>query len=560
MVMPDMATPPTTPTNREAELEKKLAEIGSHEQSLVSRQLAEELGLPFADLRGLPIDPEALRRIPEENAREAGTALVQASGGVVVVVTLDPRTPAAKSLIDKLRAQYPELRVVLVAPDTMGAVWERYRTIKTTKTFEVGAIQVDDSVITGLQGALKNLSDIQSEIGRSSTTHLLEVLIAGALATHASDIHVEPEQDKVRIRYRLDGLLHDAASLDAGQAKRAINRLKVLSKLKLNVTKAPQDGRFTIHQDAVDIEVRVSIIPGEYGESVVLRLLDPRTIRANLEDLGMRADVLEQVKRLLTKPQGMFLTTGPTGSGKTTTLYAFVNKLNTPDTKIITIEDPIEYHITGISQTQSNPEKGYTFSSGLRSIVRQDPDIILVGEIRDLETSGIALNAALTGHLVLSTVHTNDAAGTVPRLIDIGSKAETIASALTMAMGQRLLRRLCPDCKKPTPPEASEVARIATELAPIRGRFGFSETIDPGSFLGPVGCSACNGTGYQGRIGVYEVFEVSPQMERLILKNPAVSDIRDLAIKEGMVTMLQDSYLKLLEGVTSLEEVRRILG
>jgi type II secretory ATPase GspE/PulE/Tfp pilus assembly ATPase PilB-like protein len=274
----------------------------------------------------------------------------------------------------------------------------------------------------------------------------------------------------------------------------------------------------------------------------------------------MRADVLEKAKALLAKPQGTLLTTGPTGSGKTTTLYAFVNHLNTPDMKIITVEDPIEYHIKGINQTQVEPDKGYTFASGLRAIVRQDPDIILIGEIRDLETAEIALNAALTGHTVLSTIHTNDAAGTIPRLVDIGAKPETIAPAMSMAMGQRLLRRLCENCKKKIQLDPADLEKLKEAAEPIRARFELPAIDAALPIFGPVGCEVCNNIGYKGRIGVYELFEVTREMERLILSRPAVSDIRDLAIKEGMVTMLQDGYLKLIQGTTSIEEIRRVLG
>jgi type II secretory ATPase GspE/PulE/Tfp pilus assembly ATPase PilB-like protein len=274
----------------------------------------------------------------------------------------------------------------------------------------------------------------------------------------------------------------------------------------------------------------------------------------------MRPDLVAQVKELLGRPQGTLMTTGPTGSGKTTTLYAFLNYLNTPDLKIITVEDPIEYHIKGLNQTQVDPSKGYTFGSGLRAIVRQDPDVILIGEIRDLETAGIALEAALTGHMVLSTIHTNDAAGTVPRLIDIGVKAETIAPALTMAMGQRLLRRLCPKCKKPAKLEPTDLEKAEQHLSPIRERFKVPSVDASLTVYVPGGCPECNNIGYKGRVGVYEVFEVTREMERLILKEPGVSDIRDMAISQGMVTMLQDGYLKLIEGTTSLEEIHRVLG
>jgi type IV pilus assembly protein PilB len=554
--------PPATnsKSDLQSELEKKLSAIGQKEQALSSQQLADKLGLPYADLKGLPIDPEALRLLPEEEARAAGLALVQIKGDIAVVAVLDPESDPAKQKLQELKQRYPTLKIMIVSPTTMAAVFKRYETIKTAKVFEVGAIKVDDTVVAQAAERIKNVTDLKNQLQEVSVTQLFEILVAGALATNASDIHFEPESDIVRLRYRLDGLLHDVADLDKARYQRVLSRVKVLSKMKLNVTKAPQDGRFTIRQSDIDIEVRVSVLPSEYGESIVMRLLDPRSIRANLEDLGMRADVLEQVKELLTKPQGTLLTTGPTGSGKTTTLYAFLNHLNTSDVKIITVEDPIEYHIKGINQTQVEPSKGYTFATGLRAIVRQDPDIILIGEIRDLETAEIALNAALTGHMVLSTIHTNDAAGTIPRLIDIGSKPETIAPALTMAMGQRLLRRLCEDCKKKVSLDPKDLEKLKKAVEPITKRFDLPTVDEHLPIYGPVGCEKCNGTGYKGRIGVYEVFAVTRDMERLIISTPSVSDIRDLAVTEGMVTMLQDGYLKLIQGTTAIEEVRRVLG
>ncbi len=557
-----MPTSPAQPTKPDiaAELEKKLSSIGAKEQSLSAQTLATELGLSFADIKGLPIDPEALKVVPEVQSRAAGLAVVQTKGAVAVVAVLDPRTPEAATLLKELSTRYTTLKILMVAHATMEVIWTRYATIKTIATFEVGAISVDDAVMEQAQEKIKNINDLKGQLEQIPVTQLFEILIAGALSTSASDIHFEPESDVCRLRYRLDGLLHEVATIDKARYQRVLNRVKVLSKMKLNITKAPQDGRFTIRQSDVAIEVRVSVLPSEYGESIVMRLLDPRSIQANLEDLGMRTDVLTQVKELLARPQGTLLTTGPTGSGKTTTLYAFLNHLNTPDMKIITVEDPIEYHIKGVNQTQVEPSKGYTFAGGLRAIVRQDPDIILIGEIRDLETASIALEAALTGHMVLSTIHTNDAAGTIPRLIDLGAKPETIAPAMTMAMGQRLLRRLCVSCKKKLPLEEKDTQKLEEQIAPISKRFDLSATDASSAVYGPVGCGKCNSIGYKGRVGVYEVFEVTRAMERLILDEASVTDIRDLAIKEGMVTMLQDGYLKLLQGITSVEEIHRVLG
>ncbi len=561
MVASDMSTntvPPTT-NNASAELDKKLAQISEHEQTRTAQALATELGLPFLDSHALLVDQSALKHVPESQSRASGVALIQVQAATAIIAALDPRTPEAQEVISSITTQYPTNKILIVDLRTMESIWQRYATITTADVFEVGAIDVDDAALAKASQSIKTITDIKTKLADIPVTELFEMLIAGALATRSSDIHFEPESDLVRLRYRLDGLLHEVATIDKERYQRVLSRVKVLSKMKLNITKAPQDGRFTIRQSDIAIEVRVSVLPSEYGESIVMRLLDPRGIQAKLEDLGMRTDVLEKVKELLARPQGTLLTTGPTGSGKTTTLYAFLNFLNTPDMKIITVEDPIEYHIKGVNQTQVEPSKGYTFAGGLRAIVRQDPDIILIGEIRDLETASIALEAALTGHMVLSTIHTNDAAGTIPRLVDIGVRPDTVAPALTMAMGQRLVRRLCEHCKKPVTLSEADSQKLSAQISPIAERFSLPK-LDTVTLYGPGGCAECNSIGYKGRVGVYEVFEVTRAMERLILDEASVTDIRDLAIKEGMVTMVQDGYLKLIDGVTSIEEIHRVLG
>ncbi|OGN16114.1 MAG: hypothetical protein A3J47_03260 [Candidatus Yanofskybacteria bacterium RIFCSPHIGHO2_02_FULL_43_22] len=439
-------------------------------------------------------------------------------------------------------------------------MFKKYRTTKRAEIFEIGAIEIKEGELDRLEKELSNTSDLKGRLQKVSTTGLLELLVAGALKTEASDIHLEPEQKSARLRYRIDGLLHDIAVIDRHPYEKALDRIKVLSKMKLNTRGVSQDGRFTIRQKSVSMEVRVSVLPGEFGETIVMRLLDPRTIKKDIEELGMRKDLLEKVKGVLKKPTGAILTTGPTGSGKTTMLYSFVNRLNSPDKKIITIEDPIEYRIEGISQTQVDARRDYTFANGLRAIVRQDPDIILVGEIRDTETADIALQAALTGHLVLSTIHTNDAAGTIPRLIDLGIRPQVIAPAINMAMAQRLVRKLCSNCKKMKKIEAEDLKKVKTLLEPLGEKLGLPK-LDSELEIGVPGkCKECNESGYKGRIGVFEAFEMSREVEKLILKSPAISEVRDLIIAEGMITMPQDAYLKLIEGVTSMEEIERVLG
>ncbi len=552
---------PNPVNKKEEELEKKLSQIQLKRAEGDSVDLAKKFNLPFSDLKSAPIDNDALTLIDEDTARSSHLAIIYKSGNKLTVAITDPENSNTQETLEALKAKGFSINPIVTPPSVLENILGRFKFSKSQELFEVGAIEIAEEELNKIQEEIKNIGDIKDKVTKISATKMLEGLIAGALKIGASDIHFEPEADKTRLRYRFDGVLNDVTFLDKSSYEKLLNRIKVLSKMKLNIHNAPQDGRFTIRQKVVAIEVRVSVLPSEFGETIVMRLLDPRTIKAKLEDLGMRTDLLKLVKEQLDRATGAILTTGPTGSGKTTSLYAFVQYLNSSGTKIITIEDPIEYHIEGISQTQVDAKKGYSFANGLRAVVRQDPDIILVGEIRDEETADIALQAALTGHLVLSTIHTNDSAGTIPRLIDLGIKPQIIAPAINMAMAQRLIRKLCPDCKTQDKlgPEALE--KVKKVLAPISGRFKLPK-LDSSLQVGfpGKGCKECGELGYKGRIGVYEAFIITKEMERLILKSPAISDVQELAEKEGMVTMLQDAYMKLIDGITSIDEIERILG
>ncbi|HWA64514.1 MAG TPA: GspE/PulE family protein [Candidatus Paceibacterota bacterium] len=546
--------------NKNEELEKKLAQTRAHGAEDQYRLNAERLGLPFSDLASVPIDAEALSIIPEQAARHAGAAAVVKSGIAVTIAAIDPENPALKELITDLEKRGFKISIIITSPAGLERAFKRYDSVKIQAKTDLGSVEINEDELSALQVQIGSVTDLKQQVSGISVTKLLEILLAGALKISASDVHFEPTATAVRLRYRFDGVLQDVTEIDIQSYQKVLNRLKVLGRLKLNIHNSPQDGRFTIKQQHVDIEVRVSVLPSEYGETVVMRLLDPRTIHGSLEDLGMRPDFLAMAKEQISKPTGAIFTTGPTGAGKTTTLYAFLNFLNSSDSKIITIEDPIEYHVAGVSQTQVDPSKGYTFANGLRAIVRQDPDIVLVGEVRDAETADIALNAALTGHLVLSTLHTNDAAGTIPRLIDLGVKPEVIAPAIRMAMAQRLVRKLCPDCKEKQKITPAILEKIKKDLEPIRQKFSLSVMDENIEIYAAKGCEKCNNAGYRGRIGLYEGFLVTREMEQLILSSPAISAVRDLAIQQGMITMQQDGYMKLLAGVTSFDEIERILG
>ena len=388
-----------------------------------------------------------------------------------------------------------------------------------------------------------------------SVIELVNLLIEYAYLTTASDIHIEPTEDNVRVRYRIDGLLRDLLGKEPRISKNLhheiISRIKVMAGLRTDEHSVPQDGRFRVKIEGIgNIDVRISIMATYYGENAILRVL-AETHAFTLEELGFSPKELETVKKAIEKPYGMILANGPTGSGKTTTLYTMLKKLNLPETSIITIEDPIEYSLAGLTQIQVNNQVGLTFATGLRSILRQDPNIVMVGEIRDQETAGIAVNAALTGHLVLSTLHTNDAATTFPRLIDMGVPPFLVASTINITMGQRLVRMLCQKCKKERALSDEELKSLH-ELLPELDHKHFT-------FYKAVGCAECNDTGYKGRTAVQEVLEINDEIRKLIMDRANASQIKEAAIKHGMATMVEDSLAKATNGITSLEEVLRII-
>lgn len=426
----------------------------------------------------------------------------------------------------------------------------------------LGSVSISPETITEIENEVKNLADFKTKVEEylaKNTTQLLDIILFSAINLGVSDIHIEPEEANSRLRIRQDGILQDVVFFDHNLYNNLVSRLKLLAKLKLNIKDKPQDGRFTVLANDALIEMRVSSLPAEYGESIVMRILNPRNL-IGLDALGLRKDLAKMFEKEIQKPNGMIIVTGPTGSGKTTTLYAFLMKIQNPEIKIITIEDPIEYHLKGVSQTQVAPEKGYDFSDGLRSIVRQDPDVILVGEIRDLETAKISLQASLTGHLVLSTLHTNDAAGTIPRLIDLGADPASIASGLKMAIAQRLVRKVCKKCSTLEKPTKEELDIIEKGLANIKDNTDIqlpNLSQIKVSHIKEGGCDACNFTGYKGRQGLYEAFLIDSDMERFILTNPPVSDVKTMAIKKGMITMWQSGLIEIALGNTTLEEVKK---
>jgi len=433
----------------------------------------------------------------------------------------------------------------------------------------VGEVKIS-AVTLNIAQKIKNVSDFKEEIETSLTkrvTDVLEVILGGAIFLDVSDIHIEPRKENAKLRIRIDGILEDVLLLDKKIYENLLSRIKLLSGIKLNITNRPQDGRFSVLMDEIAgeeykaraIEIRSSTLPAEYGESIVLRLLNPKSL-IEIETLGLRKDLLEIFNQEIKKPNGMIIVTGPTGSGKTTTLYAFLKKIQKPEIKVITIEDPIEYHLEGISQTQVDSRAGYDFANGLKSIMRQDPDVILVGEIRDLGTASIALQAALTGHLVLTTLHTNDAAGTIARLQALGEKPVNIAPAINIIIAQRLVRKVCKKCAEFEKTPHQFLEKLKKELKNLPPQVKIPEIGEELKIPKIKGCKDCNFTGYRERIGIFETFLVDDEMENFILTSPSISSLRKKVIEKGMVTMKQDGLIKVLEGITTVEEVERVTG
>lgn len=545
-------------------LEEKLARQRKAAEEADAKRRAEALKLPYLDLVSVkvPTEIKAMQLIEEAEAKEALVVPVQVARKKLVIAAFNPEKPETKAVLERLKKSYA-VTVVVSSLSSLNHGWAYYQYVPTKEKEISGRVAIDHTRLGELMTRMTNLEDVRQAIADFKsplTSEMLEIVIAGAMALRASDIHLEPREGGGTLRYRIDGLLYSAYDGFAAHVYHSlVTRVKLLSNLKLNVADEPQDGRFTIDLEDRDIEVRTSLIPSEYGETSVMRVLDPESLKVNLEELGWRADDLAIVRSEIKKPNGLILNTGPTGSGKTTTLYAFLKHVWKPEIKIITVEDPIEYHLEGISQTQVDPDANYTFASGLRAILRQDPNIILVGEIRDKETAEIALNASLTGHIVFSTLHTNDAVGAVPRLLDLGIQPQILGPALSLVIAQRLVRVLCKHCRIPSPLSKEETERINKLLAGLPARVDRTPYATSTVFTSK-GCTECKNLGYRGRTSIFELFAITKELEEMIYKNPTELDLARLAREGGMTTMQEDGTLKVLQGITSFEEVERVTG
>lgn len=542
------------------------------DQRALTKAFADYAGIPYVEIEPRDIPSTVLAKIPERIARQYNAVLFKIDDdGLQHLAMDDPDDIQAVDFIEKVIGK--NTKIYIATHDNILAALENYRGDVNKELSKVIDIQRETSSETPIAEA-----DISED---SPIAQTLNLLLEYAIRSQASDIHIEPREDFVQVRYRIDGVLKEVNRLPRNVLNALTSRIKILSNLKIDERRIPQDGRFKIKVGGRQYALRVSTLPVADGEKVALRILDESNQAISLEDLGLWGYSLDVVKRAIKEPNGMILFTGPTGSGKSTSLFSVLTELNKPDVNISTIEDPIEYKIPGVNQTQTNPKAGMTFASGLRSLVRQDPNIIMVGEIRDSETADLAIQAALTGHLVFSTLHTNNAATALPRLLEMGIEPFLIASTVRAIIGQRLARRLCMNCRQqvvPTVEERNTIAKLFNisdsqnfnfihqieQEAVNRGIGGDTPLSTTESELTHLwkaaseGCDECNNTGYKGRIGLFESLGNSPEIQKLIVANATSDDIQGQAIRGGMITMQSDGLVKALRGETTIEEVLRV--
>jgi type IV pilus assembly protein PilB len=523
---------------------------------------AKALKVPFIDLTGKQIPVEALKEIPEEAATFYKFIPIAKGENTLEVGMVNPDDLKAREALRfiALRSQL-EPRVFIITPTDFQNVLKQYRTLRGEVEKALKELEKElkeERVKVPIKAKPEEMAE--RIVAEAPVTKIVAVILRHASEGRASDIHIEPIEDRVKVRFRVDGVLYTSLFVPKEVHSAIVSRIKILANLKIDETRVPQDGRFHTVIDKKKIDFRVSTLPTANGEKVALRLLDPSVGLRSFAELGLQGYNLKMLEQGLKKPFGMILLTGPTGSGKTTTLYAILNTLNKEGVNIISLEDPVEYYIEGVNQSQIRPEIGYDFASGLRHILRQDPDIIMVGEIRDEETAGLTIHAALTGHTVLSTIHTNNVVGVIPRLIDMGIDNFLLPPTLNLAIAQRLLKRLCPQCKKEitAPPQITEI--IEEELAKLspsqRKKLPWKK---PYKIYQARGCKFCANKGTKGRIALFEILSMTPEMEEIIIKEPTEAAIEEEARRQGMITMKQDGVIKVLQGIISFEEMLKVV-
>jgi type IV pilus assembly protein PilB len=540
-------------------LEKKIVS-----ESFLFGVKSEILKIPLKEVPADEAILKVLELIPEESAKYYRMIPLSKKENMLEVGMIFPEDPKAQEALKFFsRQEKVTPKVFLITPTTFSNLFKQYRTLKkeVTKALEELKTELEEEKI---KIRAPTAAEFERLVEEAPISKVVAVMLKYALESDASDIHIEPTREKLKIRFRVDGILHSSLLLPLKVHQAVVARIKILSNLKIDEIRVPQDGRFSTIIDDKEIDFRVSTFPTTLGEKVAIRVLDPSKGMLSLEELGLFGRNLRVIKEAIEKPYGMLLATGPTGAGKTTTLYAILRLLNEEGVNIISLEDPVEYHIEGVNQSQVRPEIGYTFANGLRSVVRQDPDIIMVGEIRDEETASLATHAALTGHIVLSTLHTTNAIGTIPRLVDLGVQTYLIPPSLSISLAQRLVRKLCPECKKeitPKPVIRDMILRDVENIPAIsKKEFFKNQEFNPKSISvwEPKGCKKCNFKGYSGRVGVFEVLSMTDELAEIIAKEPSEARIWEEAKRQGMITMKQDGILKAMAGLTSIEEIIRV--
>ncbi len=521
-----------------------LIDLGYVSEADIAKVIAKATGLPYVDLSKYEINPNAATLISEDIARKYSVLPIDFEDNKLVVAMAEPANIFA---IDDLRiiTGYEIKTVVALESAIQNAINQFCRMDHEVE-------EMTESVAGEEEEAAVSATTVEEEyeVEEAPIVKLVNVIITEAARSRAADIHIEPQEGDIRIRYRIDGVLHEVMRSPKRVQTGMVARIKILANMDIAEKRLPQDGRFSLMVDGKPIDFRVATLPTVYGEKVVLRLLEKESILMQLEDLGFLPESLKKFKKSLNKPYGAIFVTGPTGCGKTTTLYAGLNLLNKDEKNLITVEDPVEYRLPGVNQVQVNPKAGLTFASALRSILRNDPDIVMIGEIRDQETALIAIESALTGHLVLSTLHTNDAPSAITRLTEMGIEPFLTSSAIDSVVAQRLARKLCDQCKEAYTPSLESLQRVKFPL-------GEGESLP--TLYRAKGCDACNGTGYRGRVGIFEVMEMSETIERLTVERASTDEIKKVAIAEGMLTLREEGMEKVKQGITSIEEIMRVI-
>lgn len=538
------------------EFKRNLDDFNRSLQENETKAKAGSLHLPYIDLKGFPVDLAVLGMLTKEEVEEIGAVPFYKEKRDLRVGVIDPDRPSFKAKLAELSLK-DKPSLYLISQRSLNETLRFYSKILRPKSRTDETIRIEQK--KDFLADLKNLQNEQEQ-KKENMSEIFATIFASAMQTRVSDIHLEPEDHFVKLRFRIDGVLQDVLHFTKDLHGRIVNRVKIFSKLLLNVDDRAQDGRLTFYYLGEPIDVRVSILPSAYGEEIVMRLLGTGAVSLDLKKLGFRPEVLKILQEKLGQPNGMIITTGPTGSGKTTSLYSFLSELNKPGVKIITLEDPVEYKLEGIVQTPINHTHDFSFAKALRAVLRQDPDIVMVGEIRDQETAETAMQAALTGHLVLSTLHTNNAAGAIPRLLNMGIKPFIMAPALSAVMAQRLVRKLCPACKTGARLSPVVMEKIVYILKHLPKEYQL-ENLNNLQFFHSKGCGECNYLGYKGRVGIYELFAVDEEIQKLMAKqDTSILEFNKAAREQGMVTITQDGLLKALDGLTDVEEVFRVAG